>query len=330
MSGKLLLAICGLAVAVAQAGPLPTFDDFRRIDRTRRLLGQLQTAELLEVNQIDTKLILQTVQANSNDAVVVWGGAELLVMWPQKQQFYEAALRLNSNNVPVALRYACAAARQGESELALRLAQFGQLNDADNTVPWLTELWVHSSKKQPLQFARLPTADPSVFRDYSSGASEARIRLLEKAGYSAYAARRLGFKADSDALQIAKDLCRPPLAAAAKPLLKESAGYLQQRRQFFLDELVGQTIERTLLALREDADRSVEVRVRSAEIDKRRDELKQLLTDMERNTVDYATEKQMVQYFDEVMSLGEEDAMRNLAGVVRHGRPAAPESGTGN
>jgi hypothetical protein len=293
-------------------------------------MGQLQTAELLEVNQIDAKLILQTVQANSNDAAVVWGAAELLVMWPQKQPLFEMAMRLNSNSVPVTLRFACAAARQGESDLALRLARFAQLNDSDNTVPWLTELWVHSSKKKPQQFVRAPAAGPSVFQDYSSEASVARIRLLEKVGYSAYSARRLGFKPDSDALQIVKDLCRPPIAEAAKPLLKESAGYLQQRRQYILDELVGQSVERTLLALREDAERSVEVRVRSGEIDKRRDELKQLLNNMERTTIDFATEKQMVQYFDEVLSLGEEDAMRNLAGAVRGAGALAPDSRLGN
>jgi len=329
MAAKLFLAFT-LLTSVTLADGLPTFEDFRRIDRTRRLMGQLQTAELLEVNQIDTKLILRTVQANSNDARVVWGAAELVVMWPQKQQLFEAALRLNSNSVPVALRYAGAAARQGESELALRLARFCQENDSDNTAPWLTELWVLSSKKQALQFAKEPASAPSMFRDYSSEASDARIGLLQKAGYSAYSARRLGFKPDSDALQIAKDLCRPPIAEAAKPLLKESAGYLQQRRQFFLSELVGQTIERTLFALREDVDRSVEVRIRTGEIEKRRDELKQLLADMEHNTVDYATEKQMVQYFDDVLSLGEEDAMRSLAAVVRRPAPAAPDSVPGN
>ncbi|MEI6083220.1 MAG: hypothetical protein WCS70_02850 [Verrucomicrobiota bacterium] len=330
MSSKLLLATVTLASSFilhpsSFADDLPTFEDFRRIDRTRRLLGQLQTAELLAVNQIDTKLILRKVQANSNDVRVVWGAAELVVLWPQKQQMFEAAMRLSSNSVPVTIRYACAAARQGESELALRLARFGQEHDSDNTVPWLIELWVLSSKKQPPQFATAPASAPTVFRDYSSEASEARIRLLEKAGYSAYAARRLGFKPDSEALQIAKDLCRPPLAEPAKPLLQESAGYLQHRRQFLLCELVGQTIERTLFALRADADRSVEVRIRTGEMEKRRDELKQLLADMERNTVDYATEKQMVQYFDDLISLGEEDAMRSLAAVVR--RPAPESSG---
>ena len=53
--------------------------------------------------------------------------------------------------------------------------------------------------------------------------------------------------------QIAKDLCRPPVSELARPLLKEAAGFLQQRRLFFLTEMVGQTMELSLLALRPDS-----------------------------------------------------------------------------
>ncbi|MCG3150410.1 MAG: hypothetical protein PCFJNLEI_03895 [Verrucomicrobiae bacterium] len=316
MSARLLVVLLALPL-VSHAEGLPGFEDFRRVDRSRRLLGQLQTAELLEVNQIDTKLILRTAQEHSNDFRVVWGAAELVVLWPQKQPVYEAALQLSSNSVPVALRYACAAARQGESELALRLARFGQTADPENTLPWLLELWVRASQKRPAQLSKDPILRPTTYQDYSAEASEARIRLLEKAGYSPYAARRLGFKADSDALLIIKELARPPIPEVTKLLLKDTATYLQTRRQFFLSEMIGQTIERTLFALREDVDRSVEVRVRTNEIEKRREEMQQLLGEMERNVIDYATEKQMVQYFNEVLSLGEEDAMRGLAAVVR-------------
>jgi hypothetical protein len=325
---KFRLLVClGLGAASVFGGGLPTFEDFRRVDRTRRLLGQVQTAELLEVNQIDSKLIWQTAESHSNDARIVWGAAELLVLWSQKQVLFEAALRLSSNSVAVASRYACAAARQGESELALRLTRFCQERDADNTLPWLTELWVLSSLKKPVQLAQPPIVWPTIFQDFSAEASDARVRLLEKAGYSPYSARRLGFKPDSDGLMILRELCRPPIAEAAKPLLKEAASYLQQRRQFFLSEMVGQTVERTLLIAREDAERSVAVRVRTNEIEERREAMKQMLAEMERDVVDYATEKQMVQYFDDVLTLGEEDAMRGLAAVVR--RPA-PQAEPGN
>lgn len=318
MRATLFLA---LWMASAWADGLPTFEDFRRVDRTRRLMGQLQTAELLKVTEIDAKLIERTAQAFSNDARVAWGAAELLLGWSQRQPYYEAALRMTSNSAPVTVRYACAAARQGEYDLALRLARAAQLSDDDNTVPWLVESYVKRMRKQSFAFAQEPANWTAVFRDYASDSSTARIRLLEKAGYSAYAARRLGFKPDSEALAIAKELCRSPVDEQAKPLLKESAGFLQQRRLFFLTEMVGQSVELALLALRPDADRSVEVRMRNDEIGKRREELKNLLKVMERDTIDYATEKQMVQYFDEVLSLGEEDAMRNLAASVR--RPAS-------
>ena len=85
-------------------------------------------------------------------------------------------------------------------------------------------------------------------------------------------------------------------------------------------QLVGQTIERALMGLRPDADSSVEVRYRSVELDKRREELKALLADIERNTVDFATEAEMVQYFDNVLNSGEETAMKKLAETVR-GKP---------
>ena len=183
-------------------------------------------------------------------------------------------------------------------------------------MPWLTELWIQGRRKQAQIFDTKPPVWATSFHDYSIEATEARVLLLEKVGYSAYSARRLGFKPDSDALLIARELARPPMEEATRILLKETADYLQERRQFLLSEMVGESIERTLNTLRPDADSSVTVRVRSEEIEKRRDDLKKLLGEIERDVIDYATEKQMVQYFDDVMALGEEDAMRKLATVV--------------
>jgi hypothetical protein len=305
-----------------RAGDLPTFEDFRRIDLTRRITGHLQTAELMDVSHISSDLIFATVRKYTNDILVTWGAAELLTKWSDRRVLFESALTATSNSVPIALRYACAAGIQGDYDLALKWAKFCQQNDDDNTLPWLLELWILGKRKQPQMFAQNPAVWASSFRDYSIDGSQARIRLLEKAGYSAYSARRLGFKPDSDALTILKELGRPPIEETVRILLKETASYLQQRRQFLLTELVGETLERTLMALRDDADRSVEVRVRSEEIDQRRDELKQLLGEVERNTIDYATEKQMVEYFNDVLSLGEEDAMKRLALSVRRPTPA--------
>jgi hypothetical protein len=89
-----------------------------------------------------------------------------------------------------------------------------------------------------------------------------------------------------------------------------------------LSEFVGQTIERALMGLRPDADTSVEVQFRSIELDKRREELKSLLTDVERNTIDFATEAQMVRYFDDLLDKSEEEAMKRLAETVRQPIPA--------
>lgn len=314
MRATLFLALLTLS---AFADELPTFADFRRIDRTRRLTGQLQSKELLEVSQISRDLILRTVQQHPKDLKVAWGAAELLLDWPQRRALFESVLAAESNNWPVALRFACAAARQGDGDLALKWARHCQAGEEDNLGAWLVELSVLAQRKEPLKFAKEPPLWASQFRDYSVEATRARIQLLERAGYSAYAARRLGFKPDSDLLLMARDLCKPPLEEVTKRLLKEAGTALQRRHQFFLSELVGQTLERSVLAQRTDAETSAEVRMRGLEIDKRREELKELLADVERNVVDFATEKEMVQYFDDVLELGEAEAMQKLTATVR-------------
>lgn len=80
-----------------------------------------------------------------------------------------------------------------------------------------------------------------------------------------------------------------------------------------------------MLALVPDADRNGEVRARLEAIGTRRERLRQRLADIERNTVDYATEAQMVQYFDDVLAAGEEAAMQKLIGSVKSPLPTSHE-----
>ena len=47
------------------------------------------------------------------------------------------------------------------------------------------------------------------------------------------------------------------------------------------------------------------------------------MSNTERTAVDLATEQQMVDYFDNVLAIGEESAMRQLARTVR-AKPASP------
>ncbi len=311
------LVLCGLDLAPAFAEGLPTYDDFRRVDRTRRVLGQVQTKELMDISQIDSNLIFEVIQKRTNDVNILWGGAELISTWADKRALYETALQASRTNVQIALRFSCAAARQGESELALKWAKYCEENDNDNVVPWLTEIFVLARKKAKLDDLHPPPVGTLVYHDYTAEATTARVRLLEAIGYSRYSARRLGFKPESDALIITRDLIKPPVAEVTRALLKETATYLQHRRQFLLTEMVGQTIERALYSMRPDAGDSGEVQRRNEEIDKRRDDLKILLGEVDRNVVDQASEKQMVTYFDEVLSLGEEEAMKSLSISVR-------------
>ena len=295
------------------AATLPGFEDFRRVDRSRRMTGQMLTAELLHVSQMNAGLLVQTAQRHPDDTNIVWGAAELLVDWQLRRQLFERALSVSGTNAGIAVRFACAAALQHEFNVALPWLRECQRLDADNTAPWLAQLWL--AREQVL--SNSPAIWTTNFRDYSVEASRARIRTLEAAGYSAYAARRLGFAPDSPAVTIARDLCKPPISEQTSGLLKETARALQSHPRFLLDEFIGQTIERALLGQRPDATTSVEVRYRGVELDQRREELKGLLASVERNTIDYANEAEMVQYFDDVLNRGEEIAMKRLAEAVR-------------
>jgi hypothetical protein len=143
------------------------------------------------------------------------------------------------------------------------------------------------------------------------------------AGYSRYSARRLGFMPEAVAVGMARDFARPPVDTNVAPVLLLIAKSMQESGTFLLTELVGQTLENAVLASRPDAATSPEVAYRTMEIDKRRAELKTLLADVERNVVEVATEPEMVQYFDNVLTIGEETAVKRLTEVVR-GKPGTP------
>lgn len=312
-----------LLAALLLAASLPTFEDFRRVDRVRRFTGQLHTAELLEVTHVDPVLIIRTAQQKPDDPKALWAAAELLADWPRKRALFESARQASGTNVNmmIQLRYACAAAQNRDFDTALSLLRDCQKRDPGNLVPWLGELWVLRQQKQPIP--ALQPASWAAFRDGAAEAAHARIRLLEAAGYSAYSARRLGFMPDVFVVSMARDLSPPPVNTNAAPVLLAVAKSMQESPTFLLTEFVGQTLERGVLASRPDAQTSPQVSYRMMELDKRREELKALLTDLERNTVDVATESEMTQYFDNVLTIGEEAAMKRLAESVR-GKAATP------
>ena len=307
----------------AGAGNLPTFNGFRQIDRTRRLTGQLQTAELLKATRLDPVLINGVVRQGTNDAHLAWGAAELLADWSQRRIQFESALATTGTNNLIALRFACAAARQREYDLALQWARYCKDKDPDNLVPWVVESWVLIERKQRSQLPQTLPVWVTHYRDYTVDVCEMRFMVLERAGYSPYVARRLGFKPDSDALLMASELGRPPVEEMLRLLLKQTADSLQLRRQFLVNELVGQTLERTLYALHTDLEMQTVVQSRKEAIAVRREELKGLLVDMERNIVEAASESQLVQYYDNILAFGEEEAMHKLMATVRAPVPAA-------
>jgi len=308
-----------LLLLAVLAASLPTFEDFRRADRERRTTGQFQTAESVKLTLIDPELIARTASQHVDDPAILWGAAELLVDWSKQKPMFESALRACGTNVAVALRFACAAARHSDFDVAAQWLRYCEQNDAANAAPWIAELWMLRRQRQPEKLSHPPQKRPTDFRDYSVEATRARIKLLEAAGCSPYSARRLGFSPDSALLSMARDLCKAPVPGDALPLLQNAAKRMQQHPTFLLTELVGQTIERTLLAARKDTATNLEIESRIAAMDDRREEINMLIADVGRNTIDLATEQQMVSYLDNALANGEETAMRKLAEAVRHG-----------
>lgn len=307
--------------AISRADKLPGFDDFRRVDRSRRLSGQLETEELLQVTRVNPQLILATVAKHPADWQVQWGAAELLVEWPAKQRFYELALSTSGTNEAVALRCACAAAKYRQDALAFSWLHRCQKKDAGNQAPWLVEVWLrHQALKGPdLPVEAIvtgqPPSAPTTFRDEGSFAARARIRLLELAGYSPYAARRLGFMPDLYPTVMARELASQPLAESAQPFLLGVAKAMQVAPTYLLTELVGQSLEQAALRTVSGPARA-EARDRSVELDVRRDEIKELIATVGRDAVEFATEEQMVRYFDDLVTVGEQEAMLRLLQAV--------------
>lgn len=304
------------------AQDLPTYEDFRRVDRLRRMTGQLQTAELLRVTEINRGLIQRVAQQATNDYRAVWGAAELIGGWQTKHSLFESALAASGTNLEVALRYASVAAANRDSQTAVPLLRIVERDDSANIVPWFIEMKLLLAQKKGLTDLRSPPSWAIRYRDYGADAARARIHTLEAAGYSPYAARRLGSMPDTPVLVMARECAETPIEKPALALLLTVARAMQDRPAYLVTELVGQTLERAAIGAGAAGQTSAEVSVRSVELDRRRDEIKALLSAVERNVVDVATESEMVQYFNDVLSLGEESAMHRLAETVQGGHPS--------
>jgi hypothetical protein len=318
---SLLGSISPIVTPAFSAQPLPTYEDFRRVDRMRRMTGQLETAELLRLTDIDRGLIQRTVQQATNDYQVIWGAAELVRDWTTKRVLFDAALTASDTNMEVALRYACAAVEGHDLETATTLLHRVEADDSANVVPWFVEMNLLVSQKKTLADMKLPPSWAIRFRDYAGDAARARIHALEAMGYSPYAARRLGFMPDTTVLSMARDCAEKPIDKAAIPMLATVARAMQDRPTYLVTELVGQTLERAVMKAGMEGQTGPEVSFRNVELDRRRDDIRVLLSMVEQTAVDVATESEMIQYFDDVLSLGEEIAMRRLAETVQGGHP---------
>ena len=314
---RILVTGFWLLAPAVPAQDLPTYEDFRRVDRLRRMTGQLQTAELLRVTEINRGLIERVTQRATNDYQAVWGAAELIGGWQTKRSLFESALASSGTNLEVALRYACTAAANHDSETAMPLLRIVEKDDSANIVPWFVEMKLLPTQQKPLTDLRLPPSWAIRYRDYAVDAARARIHTLEVAGYSPYAARRLGFMPDTPVLVMARECVEKPIEKPVLPVLLTLARAMQDRPAYLVTELVGQTLERAAIGAGGAGQTNAEVSLRSVELDRRRDEIKALVSAVERNVVDVATESEMVQYFNDVLSLGEELAMRRLAETVQ-------------
>ena len=302
----------------AFASPLPTFDNFRRMDHERRVSGPLQTAG----SHVDAALILRTAEQHRDNPQIQWGAAELLTDWTQKQTQFETALAVSGTNVLIALRFGCAAARAGQFDLARTWLRHCQNVDSTNAVPWLADLWLLQKEGTIGKFQSPTTA--TRFNDCATEAVRARTHALEAAGYSAYAARRIGFVAEMPVLSMVHELVRANITEPAH--LLAGAAESMQHGTFLITELVGQSLEKALLTARTAVSTNTEAATaRVEQMTARRNQIRQLVADTGRFVVDNATEVQMVQYYDDVLTLSEEEAMNRLAKTVQKSPPSPDE-----
>lgn len=314
----LTLLLCLLSMAASDQH-LPTYEDFRRVDRMRRMTGQLQNAELLTLTQIDRGLVERMAKQGTNDYQLVWGAAELIGNWQTKRALFESALTASGTNLEVALRYACEAASNHEPATALPLLHAVEKGDTANIVPWFVELNLLMAQDKGMADLKTVPSWAIRYHDYAAEAARARIHTLEAAGYSPYSARRLGFMPDMPVLVMARNCADKRIDQATVPLLLTVAHAMQDRPIYLVTELVGQSLERAAIQMGLESQTSAEVSLRTVELERRRDEIKGLLAAVGDKIVDVATEPEMVGYFDNVLSLGEELAMRRLAETVQRG-----------
>jgi hypothetical protein len=127
---------------------------------------------------------------------------------------------------------------------------------------------------------------------------------------------------DTPVLAMARDCADRRIDKASVPLLLAVARAMQDRPVYLVTELVGQSLERAAIQVGVEGQTSAEVSLRTVELEGRRDKIKGLLAAVGDKVVDVATESEMVEYFDNVLSLGEELAMRRLAEAVQGGHPS--------
>ncbi|HVM59479.1 MAG TPA: hypothetical protein VMV72_01305 [Verrucomicrobiae bacterium] len=325
-----IVAVCAAAALFVSpiifADQLPTFEDFRRVDQMRRTTGQLETAELLRLTQIDRAAIERVARQATNDYQLVWGAAELIGDWPIKRALFESALAASGTNLEIELRYACAAVAHHEPAAALPLLHAVENGDTANIVPWFVEFNALQTQARGLADWKMPPTWAIRYHDYSPEAARARIHTLEAAGYSPYSARRLGFMPDTPVLVMARDCADRGIDKAAAPLMLRVANAMQDRPTYLVTELVGESLERAVILAGTEQHTnsapegvSAEASLRLEQLQRRRDEIKSLLSIIGSNIVDVATEAEMVEYFNNVLALGEELALKRLAEAVRGG-----------
>ncbi|HTS19805.1 MAG TPA: hypothetical protein VMP11_19670 [Verrucomicrobiae bacterium] len=311
---------------IASAQQLPTFEDFRRVDQMRRTTGQLETADLLKLTRIDRLTIDRLAQQGTNDYQLIWGAAELISDWPTKHALFQSALAASRTNLEIELRYACAAAAHNDFATALPLLHAVEKGDSANIVPWFVEFTILKSQNHGLTGWKMAPSWAIRYHDYSSSAARARIHALEAAGYSPYSARRIGFMPDTPVLVMVRNCVEERIEKTAAPLLSRVANAMQDRPTYLVTELVGQSLERALIQASEDeqtdsthSGTGADESFRLVQLERRRDEIKSLLSSVSANIVDLATEAEMIEYFNNVLALGEELAMKRLADTVQGG-----------
>jgi hypothetical protein len=311
---------------------LPTYADFQKADAERRKTGTLVSADLLRLTRVDTALLTEAVQKSPDDADVLWSAASLTNDSAKKREWYSRAAKLRKHQAAISLRWGAellAGRQRADAAEGVALVQVAAANDPNNLAPLAVQIWYFAQQNDTNkveEVARLAEA-ADKFESYNILAAQVRVQLLEKLGYSPYAARRIGLMPDLPVETLTRDLTQNEVISLTirrmdsyhRELIRkilDKTSVQMQRAPLLVTRLVGLTVANALTGQE----------AHLYKIEEARSDIFALIQAVEQKAIPFATEPMMVKYYNDVLLLGEETAMKNLLAESEKTRRPQPAS----